>query len=424
METKRELQWAPVEQLLGVEPFPPRAGEEPLDILSSSIRLHGVICPILARRTASGELQIVCGYRRVLAARDAQIRSVPVLVASLDDAEAVRCYLTENTARRELDAERREEVLEILRRLRGAEPRSPIEAPRREAGTLGQRRADAAVDILAAPRADRVARRSGSYRGASEVPEFPNWQDFVHRIEILFARLRATRSIDREEAESIARDLLEARDEHGRIPSSSEVSDPDMTMLDWLGRHSLWVALLVAELAPTSPGSLDRHGYAVAGLLHDCGLVLLGTQYLEDPDAYEVRQPSQVRSHPRLGHALVSALGKDYAEIALAARDHHERLDGTGYPEGRRESLLGDLARVTAVASSFAWTVGERPLHDSRDVDAARAILERSAESGALDPAVVRRFLALPLDATPLPRRVLTPQRSRASALAVPVAAL
>ncbi|HLU50238.1 MAG TPA: ParB N-terminal domain-containing protein, partial [Planctomycetota bacterium] len=111
----RELGWLPVAELLEEAPFPDRDIGPALDSLASSVRLHGILSPLVVRRGPNGRLQVVCGWRRLLAARDAGEERVPVLMVDMGDAEAIRCWLSESSFRRDIDHETRERALRMLR---------------------------------------------------------------------------------------------------------------------------------------------------------------------------------------------------------------------------------------------------------------------------------------------------------------------
>ncbi|MBN9561840.1 MAG: ParB/RepB/Spo0J family partition protein [Alphaproteobacteria bacterium] len=106
MQARDGIQPVPVE-LLEPGPFQPRARMDPtlLDELAESIRVRGVLQPLLARPHPDGlgRYQIIAGERRWRAAQAAGLHEVPVLVRSLADAEAMAASLVENLQRQDLD---------------------------------------------------------------------------------------------------------------------------------------------------------------------------------------------------------------------------------------------------------------------------------------------------------------------------------
>ena len=373
-ETK-ELSWVAVEELLRNPPFPPRDESPSLDFLMSSVRLHGVISPLLARRLTDGTLQIVSGYRRALAARENELLEIPAMVGELEDAEAIRCYLSENICRQDLGDLAREEILEMLRGLREeGDATLPGEldpggdAPR-HTGTAASR---GVVDV------DSVS-IDASVRMGLDVT--------VEAMCGLFADVRESKRIDMIRAEAILDRLLEIEEHPARVAEYLYESGPSDS---WLARHSVLSALVLRTLAPDGFCGLGESGYALAGLVHDVGMVYLSHEIVEGPTGTLSReQRRELQSHPRIGHALISTAGKDYAEIALAARDHHERLDGSGYSGGLRGGQIGRLARACGIADSFCAMIGRRAFREPVDPSAAIERLERAAREGSYDPDLV-----------------------------------
>jgi HD-GYP domain-containing protein (c-di-GMP phosphodiesterase class II) len=91
------------------------------------------------------------------------------------------------------------------------------------------------------------------------------------------------------------------------------------------------------------------------------------------------------------------------AEVLNAVRSHHERYDGTGYPDGLHGDDIPLLARILAVADAFTAMTLDRPYRGRITAEQARARLAEAAGS-QLDPDLVSRFLERPGDGpcTPL----------------------
>jgi len=112
--------------LLQKAPWQPRGARdrEALDVLAESIREHGVLEPLLARRDGDG-FQLLAGHRRLDAARMAKLTTVPVRLLEADDTTARAVTLTENLAREDLTAWEEAQGLAALRDLLGQEGKAP-----------------------------------------------------------------------------------------------------------------------------------------------------------------------------------------------------------------------------------------------------------------------------------------------------------
>jgi putative nucleotidyltransferase with HDIG domain len=125
----------------------------------------------------------------------------------------------------------------------------------------------------------------------------------------------------------------------------------------------------------------------VAGLLHDVGKLGVPEEILVKPSALTDEEFEQVRQHAELGARIVEQM--DFlAQLAPAILHHHERWDGTGYPQQLAGEAIPVTARVLAVADAWAAMTAERSWRPALRPDEARALLQRDAGT-AFDPAVV-----------------------------------
>ncbi len=135
----------------------------------------------------------------------------------------------------------------------------------------------------------------------------------------------------------------------------------------------------------------DRRVLDAAALLHDIGLVGVPRQLIrkwqDAPDTLDAAERTLIEQHPILSQEL-AAFGSGMERVGEVIRAHHERIDGTGYPDGLKGENLPWLARLLAVAVAFASYRGTRD-------DAVDAVKLQSG--AAFDPEAVRAFLrALP----------------------------
>jgi putative nucleotidyltransferase with HDIG domain len=153
---------------------------------------------------------------------------------------------------------------------------------------------------------------------------------------------------------------------------------------------SLWAMVLAAELG-ADLATIRRA--ALAGRLHDVGKIVIPVSILAKPGALDAEEWRVMREHPDYGYRLASAVpGLD--AVAQAIRQHHERYDGTGYPQGLSGKAISIEARLVAVCDAWAAMLSDRPYHVMRTPEQARQELIRCRGS-QFDPSVVDLFLAL-----------------------------
>jgi ribonuclease P protein subunit RPR2 len=130
-----------------------------------------------------------------------------------------------------------------------------------------------------------------------------------------------------------------------------------------------------------------------AGLLHDIGKIGVPEAVLRKRGPLEHGEWALMRNHPIVGAQIVAPF-EFFADGALVIRHHHERWDGSGYPDGLSGAAIPLGARIVAVADVFDALTSDRPYRPALPGDTALAYL--AAEAGrTLDDAVVAAFLGL-----------------------------
>ena len=125
--------------------------------------------------------------------------------------------------------------------------------------------------------------------------------------------------------------------------------------------HSERVASLARRLALAAgvpPAGADI--VAQAGLLHDLGKIGIPEQVLRKPGPLTAEEWEVMRRHPIVGAQIVAPL-EFFADGAIIVRHHHERHDGSGYPDGLRGELIPLGARIVAVADVYDALTSDRP---------------------------------------------------------------
>jgi len=184
---------------------------------------------------------------------------------------------------------------------------------------------------------------------------------------------------------------------HGQIYATVRALVKALEARDFYMRgHADRVAHLASAIAAELGLAREQvEGVRIAGRLHDLGLLATGDLVLLKPETLTGSERRLVETHPLVGAQILEVLDFPW-EVKPAVRHHHERMDGTGYPDG----LVGDeiplTARVLAVAEVFAAMTEDRVYRRARSTDDAMAHLLHDA-GRKYDPAAVmalRRVLA------------------------------
>jgi diguanylate cyclase (GGDEF)-like protein/putative nucleotidyltransferase with HDIG domain len=130
-----------------------------------------------------------------------------------------------------------------------------------------------------------------------------------------------------------------------------------------------------------------------AALLHDIGNLAVPDHILTKRGPLTEDERSKMRTHSGVGAAIVEQVPFP-KPVAALIRNHHERWDGTGYPDGLRGAEIPLGARILAVVDYFAAITSDRAFNEAMPVEEAVNVLWQEA-GNALDPAVVTRYVNL-----------------------------
>jgi putative two-component system response regulator len=127
----------------------------------------------------------------------------------------------------------------------------------------------------------------------------------------------------------------------------------------------------------------------IGGIVHDIGKVGIPDNVLNKPGKLTDEEMAVMQRHPVIGYEILKPL-RTFRPILPIVRWHHERPNGTGYPDGVGGEKLPLLARITAVADVFAAICTDRPYRKAFPLPKCRQILSESAAAGQLDNDLVQ----------------------------------
>jgi PAS domain S-box-containing protein/putative nucleotidyltransferase with HDIG domain len=172
------------------------------------------------------------------------------------------------------------------------------------------------------------------------------------------------------------------------LASVSEIRDP------YTAGHQRRVADLARAIGQELGLPPDRvEGIRVAGLIHDIGKMSIPAEILSKPALLSKIEYALIQSHAQIGHDILSEI--EFAwPIAKIILQHHERMDGSGYPQKLKGDDILLESRILAVSDVIEAMASHRPYRPSMGIEAALKEIENNR--GVLyDPAVVSACLAL-----------------------------
>jgi putative nucleotidyltransferase with HDIG domain len=427
-----EAQGARVERIplasIRARRFPARAAatEPEIQRLAASIRVHGLLQPVVVRG-GGRDYEIVCGQRRFQACKLLGIPEIVAVVRPLDDRQAFELSLAENARRDPLSVDDRREILRRLTSMYPGRPREELEAwlGPVEAQTSGEPlinwletlqengpRAEQ-VSVVMAGKAPKVEMAS-SHEGGTPVPVSgppgtgetkvlvnpgsppPHGvalrQGLIWRIRTLLNKLTKSGKLDHELLENIVKDLTDRLDNQP-LPDFLDLSYHG-SLKRYVSRHCLNVAKLAMFLARSlGMGREEIREVAICGLLHDVGMMKVKQEVFTKHAALDQEEWEQVKGHPIEGALLLTKEVVLRDVVARVALEHHEKPDGTGYPAGKKKNETHLFARLINVVDTYGAMVSPRAHRlPMLPYQAMRVVMDDGAK-GMLDWDIVQAFV-------------------------------
>jgi putative two-component system response regulator len=132
----------------------------------------------------------------------------------------------------------------------------------------------------------------------------------------------------------------------------------------------------------------------IACLLHDVGKVAVPDSILLKPGRLNAQEVEIVRQHPVIGERICAPL-KSLRRILPIIRHHHERRDGSGYPDGLRGEQIPVQARILQIADIYDALTTDRPYRTALSSEEALQIIDHEVMRGWLDASLVSKFSAI-----------------------------
>jgi putative nucleotidyltransferase with HDIG domain len=176
----------------------------------------------------------------------------------------------------------------------------------------------------------------------------------------------------------------------GIISCLNQVRDAD----EYTYAHCLNVAFICLFIAKWFNFGEDAiKAILQAGLLHDVGKCRVSTKILNKPSALTDDEFDHMKKHTIYGYKLLEKTNEVRPSTALAALEHHEKVNGKGYPLGLKSEKIHLFGKITAVADIYDAMTANRAYHKKSSPFQVFSVLE-DLVYGSLDPTIVVTFLS------------------------------
>jgi putative two-component system response regulator len=175
-----------------------------------------------------------------------------------------------------------------------------------------------------------------------------------------------------------------------RLSRASEYKDEDTGA--HIKRMSNYSASVARQMGP-SKDDVDTILYAAP--MHDAGKIGIPDKILLKPGKFDLDEWEIMKQHTTIGGKILSGSDSEFIKLAeVIALTHHEKWDGSGYPNGLRGREIPLAGRITAIADVFDALTSKRPYKDAFPLEKSFAII-REGRSSHFDPEVVDAFFAV-----------------------------
>lgn len=162
---------------------------------------------------------------------------------------------------------------------------------------------------------------------------------------------------------------------------------------EYLLQHCLNSAILMGVFAKHLGFDKELiNELCLAGLLMDAGMSTVPKEIYEKPRKLNSKEWSIVKSHVDTGMEMVERMGELSETVLNTIANHHERLDGTGYPSAKAGKYIGIYGRMAAIVDIYDALTSDRPWRKAYSPTAALKQL-LADDSGKIDPSLVQQFI-------------------------------
>lgn len=211
----------------------------------------------------------------------------------------------------------------------------------------------------------------------------------VRQVIDLYGAARLGRTLDQDACRNVVEDVVVsvARKPHALISIARLKSVSDYTYL-----HAVAVCALMAGLARQMGWEeADVRQAALAGLLLDVGKATLSDDLVQRAGRLNAEERTLLRTHAQRGHDLLAAEGGYDPRVLQAVLLHHERLNGSGYPQGLRADAIPLMARMAALCDVYDAVTSRRPYR--APWDPAEAMRQLARSKGLYDAVVFQHLV-------------------------------
>jgi HD-GYP domain-containing protein (c-di-GMP phosphodiesterase class II) len=179
------------------------------------------------------------------------------------------------------------------------------------------------------------------------------------------------------------------------VDLANQIENHDLETFRHVDRVAAFAYAIGKDMGFSAPRLRDL---VMAGQMHDVGKIGLPSYILTKPGKLNEDEWARIKEHPGKGEDIVHHI-RDLSSLGAIVRHHHERWDGSGYPDALAGENIPLESRIISVADTFDALTSQRPYRPAMTIDEAKAELVRVSGT-QLDPQLVEVMIKLMDDGT------------------------
>lgn len=211
----------------------------------------------------------------------------------------------------------------------------------------------------------------------------------IDDVELVFARIISGGGPVDETRRIVASLLEQLLDEPRALVSLTQVKDVD----NYTFTHCVNVCIMAMYIAITANVAADVEEIGTGALLHDVGKVSIPLRVLNKSAPLNTEEMALIKKHPIMGMEMITRSGKWSGTVMSCVLDHHEKIDGSGYPNGKKGNSIDIPARVTALADVYDALTTDRAYRNAMNPREAMLVMMEWMSAG-LDRQLLSAFVA------------------------------
>lgn len=212
----------------------------------------------------------------------------------------------------------------------------------------------------------------------------------VEDVSDVFKRIDSTGAVDVPTAKNAVTLLIgELVQNPGSLLSLVRLKDTDA----YTYTHSVNVSILAMYIAMATKYEKYIEEIGTGALLHDIGKINIPTKVLRKNGPLNKEEFDLIQQHPKQGAILLVKSGHEEGISLSCVLDHHEKITGSGYPLGKKQSTISPYAKITSIADIYDALTTDRPYRNAMSPQTALQLMTMRM-GHELDPEILSSFIA------------------------------